>query len=225
MLLFPSSYPALLSSAEHSAARFSAALHSLATFFGGEKMKKYKVEIEGVTPYMQMRMDDKSLEEWEKNRNLIIERNDVSKDDLERALFHAYYDNKGFFIPSDHIRGSLIDAGNLVKSKVGNKTKSMKNIVAGMFFVTPAKIRIHNDIQVDKRSAVNQKVKVRVICIRPRWDLWKVSFELNVDNDTITDATTKQIIEYAGQYCGIGSFRPTHNGMFGRFKITKFEKA
>lgn len=188
-------------------------------------MKRYHIKIEGITPYMQMKMDDKSLEEWEKNRNLIIERNDISKDDLSRALFHAYYDTDGFYIPSEHIRGGLIDAGNLVKAKVGNRTKSMKNIVAGMFFVEPEKIRITNDFVIDKRSAVNQKIKARIICIRPRWNQWTVTFTLVVDNDTITDATIKQILEYAGQYCGIGSFRPTKNGMFGRFKIVSFEKA
>lgn len=185
-------------------------------------MKSYTVEIEGLTPYMQHRMDDQKLEEWEKNRKLIIERDDVAKEDLERALFHSYSDDKGFFLPSEHIRGALINAGAMSKSKVGNGKKSMKNIVAGMFFVTPEKIRLKNDFVIDKRSAVNRNVKARIICIRPRWDNWKVQFTLMIDNPTITKETVMEIVSNAGQYIGIGSFRPEHNGMFGRFKVVGF---
>ena len=38
-------------------------------------------------------------------------------------------------------------------------------------------------------------------------------------DDTITQPTIKEIIENAGNYIGIGSFRPTNNGMFGRFQL------
>lgn len=186
-------------------------------------MKKYKCEIKMVTPYLQHRMDDQKLEEWEKNRKKIIERDDVSDEDLKRALFHSYCDEDGFFIPSEHIRGALIGAGALIKSKVGNSRKSMKNIVAGMFFVNPEKIRIPNNFIIDKRSAVNINIKARVICIRPKWEELSFVFELCVDNDTITNETIKEILVSAGQYIGIGSFRPTNNGMFGRFEVTKFE--
>lgn len=184
-------------------------------------MKKYMIEIEGVTPYMQHRMDDLKLEEWEKNRKLIIERSDVAKEDFVRAVFHSFSDEKGYYMPSDHIRGALINAGGMVKSKVGNAKKSMKNIVAGMFFVYPEKIRLPKDFEIDKRSAVNKIVKARVISVRPKWNTWKANFEIHVDNDTITTETVKEIITNAGQYVGIGSFRPEHNGMFGRFKVNK----
>ena len=44
-------------------------------------MKKFKIEIEFVTPYMQHRMDDKKLEEWEKSRKL-IDKGKTSKRDF-----------------------------------------------------------------------------------------------------------------------------------------------
>jgi hypothetical protein len=182
-------------------------------------MKQFSVEIEGVTPYMQHRMDDQKLEDWEKNRKLIIERDDISKTDALRAEFHSYSDNEGFYLPTEQIIGALINAGALVKSKVGNGKKSMKNIVAGMFSIIEQKIRLSSNYEIDKRSVVCRAVKARVIVIRPKWNEWKAEFTLLVDNDTITKETVQQIIIYAGQYIGIGSFRPTNNGMFGRFKL------
>lgn len=184
-------------------------------------MKEFKIEIEGVTPYMQHRMDDQKLEDWEKNRKLIIERDDIAKEDAVRAEFHSYNDKDGFYIPSEHLVGSFINGGAMVKSKVGNGKKSMKNIVAGMFSIKETKLRLPKNYTIDKRSAVNKNVKARVICIRPKWEEWKASFTLMVDNDTITKETVEQIITYSGQYIGIGSFRPTNNGMFGRFKLNK----
>ncbi len=187
-------------------------------------MKKYEVKLKGKTPYMQHKMNDEDLDEWEKKRGRIIERPDIAKEDQVRAEYHMYIDDKKQpFIPSEQIRSSLINAGAFVKSKVGNSKKSMKNIVAAMFYVTPEQITLPNDWVIDKRSAVNKNVKARVITVRPKWEDWEVKFILTVDNDTITDTTVKQILEYAGQYCGIGSFRPTNNGMFGRFEISQFK--
>lgn len=188
-------------------------------------MKKYQVKIKGITPYMQHRMDDVKLDEWEKNRKQIIERPDVAHEDAVRAEFHCYRNGNGkCFIPSEHLRGSFIMAGGMVKSKVGNSKKSMKNIVAAMFFVTPEHIEMPDYDTIDKRSAVNKNIKARVITIRPKWTDWKAEFELNIDNDSITTATIKEIISQAGNYIGIGSFRPTNNGMFGRFSLEEIKE-
>lgn len=192
---------------------------------GEKNMKKYEVLIRGKTPYMQHRMDDLKLDEWEKKRGRIVERDDVSKEDLLRAEFHLYRNNEGkCFIPSEQLRCSFINAGSFVKSKVGNAKKSMKNVVAGMFYVTPEEIELPETWVVDKRSAVNKNVKARVICIRPKWNEWDAKFILSVDNDTITTEMIKDIITYAGNYCGIGSFRPTNNGYFGRFDLIELQQ-
>lgn len=189
-------------------------------------MKKYKVEIIGTTPYMQHRMDDETLDEWEKRRGPIIERPDVSQPDNVRAEFHSYYDikEKKHFLPSEHLRGAMINAGGYLKAKVGNSKKSMKNIVAAMFFVNPEKIWLPPWDIIDKRSAWNRKVGARIIVIRPKWNNLKVKFELWIDNDTITKATIEDVLQYAGSYCGIGSFRPEKNGMFGRFVVKNMKE-
>lgn len=187
-------------------------------------MKKYDVCVRGLTPYLQHRMDDAKLEVWEKKRGLIMERDDISHDDLLRAEFHCYRNgNNKCFIPADHFRGALIGAGSLVKAKVGGRSKSMKQIVAGMFMVSPDHIELPDYDSVDKRSAVNKNVKARVIVIRPKWTEWEVKFQLHVMNDTITKETAKDVLEKAGDYIGIGSFRPTNNGMFGRFEVVEFK--
>jgi len=189
-------------------------------------MQKFEIKIQGITPYLQHRMDDTKLEEWEKQRGFVVERDDVNKEDAVRAEYHCYRNSKDkLFIPGTHIRGALITAGTYVKGKVGTQTKSMKSTVAAMFyceqdeiFITPQKYGIRKD------SAVNRNIKARIIVIRPEFKDWSATFTLIVDNDTITEQTIQKIVEYAGQYVGIGAWRPTNNGMFGRFKLSKFRK-
>ena len=84
---------------------------------------------------------------------------------------------------------------------------------------TPDEILLPDYDTLDKRSAVNRNVKARVVVVRPKWTNWEASFTLQVFEDTITKETVKQLLEYAGSYVGIGSFRPTNNGMFGRFEV------
>lgn len=184
----------------------------------------YKVKIEGKTPYMQHRMDDQKLEAWEKNRKQIIERPDINKEDLVRAEYHCYRNSDGkCFIPADHLRMAFINGGGYLKSKVGNSKKSMKGVVAAVLQVTPEEILLPDFDLIDKRSAVNKNVKARVIVVRPKWTKWEAEFNMILDNGTITKETIEELITTTGNYVGIGSYRPTNNGYFGRFKISSLQ--
>jgi len=189
-------------------------------------MKQYKVKIKGVTPYMQHRMDDVKLDQWEKLRGPIHERSEVAHEDAVRAEYHCYRNSPGnCYVPSDHIRGAFIAAGSFVKAKVGGRSKSMKTIVAGMFMPKPSEIELPDYDAIDKRSAVNKNIKGRVIVVRPKWSEWELEFVLQVDEDSISIIQISQIIEYAGKYVGIGSFRPVNNGLFGRFELIEISPA
>lgn len=183
-------------------------------------MKKYKVKVVGVTPYMQHRMDDIKLEEWEKSHNLVVTRPEVSQSEATRAEYHSYRSPSGkCYIPSEQFRQSFIGAGTLVKSKVGAQTKSMKAIIAGQWIIEEDQIQMPDYDAIDKRSAVNKNVKARVITIRPKWNKWSAEFTLVIDNDTTPKEMIEKIIGFSGNNVGIGSYRPTNSGMFGRFKL------
>lgn len=187
-------------------------------------MKKYAVSLKSLTPYMQHRMDDVSLAAWEKCRGQIMERPEVSQTDNVRAEYHCYRNADGkCYIPADHFRISLINAGTYVKAKVGALSKSMKTIVAACFIVTPEEIILPDFDRIDKRSAFNKNIKGRVVVIRPKWSSWEANFILEVHEPTITAETIRKIFDYAGSFCGIGSYRPTCFGMFGRFEVIDFK--
>lgn len=185
-------------------------------------MRKFKVEIQGVTPYMQHRMNDAKLKEWELKRGRIIERENLSSDEEKTALYHSYINEGGFFyIPAEHFKQAFVKGGGFVKGKVGNATRSMKNIVAGMWMIKEEQIPFRKFDEVDTRSAVNNNVKARVIVHRPKWIDWDCEFTLIIDDDgLLTIQIISDIINYAGRFLGVGSYRPEHTGEFGRFTHT-----
>lgn len=186
---------------------------------------KYSVKIEGITPYMQHRMDDLKLDAWEKNRKHIIERSDVNQEDLTRAEFHAYRNKDGkLYLPCEHLRIAFINGGGYLKSKVGIRTKSMKSVIAAVLMVSPDEILLPEYDEIDKRSAVNKNIKGRVMVIRPKWLKWEAQFDMILDNGTLTKEMLTELITTTGNYVGIGSYRPTNNGYFGRFKLKELNK-
>ena len=185
-------------------------------------MRTFKVSITGVTPYMQHRMNDAKLQEWEQKRGRIIERDGLNSEPEKTAAYHAYIDEQGnYYIPSEHFKQSFVKGGGFVKAKVGNSNRSMKNIVAGMWMIKEERIKFRKFDEVDTRSAVNNNVKARIITHRPKWNKWKCSFTLMIDDDgLLTTPIISSIIDYAGRFLGVGSYRPEHTGEFGRFTHT-----
>jgi hypothetical protein len=114
---------------------------------------------------------------------------------------------------------AFINGGTYLKSKVGTKTKSMKGIIAAVMQINPEQIPIPDFDEIDKRSTVNKAVKARVIVIRPKWTKWEAEFDMILDNGTLTKEMLTELVSVTGNYVGIGSYRPTNNGYFGRFQL------
>lgn len=70
---------------------------------------------------------------------------------------------------------------------------------------------------IDSRPAVIGRA--RIIKSRPRFEEWELDFQIKIHDDRIEPTTVKQILENAGDYYGIGDYRPK----FGLFEVVKWE--
>lgn len=189
------------------------------------KKRRFRIKLKSTSAYMQHRMDDVKLAEWEKKRSKIIERKDLDLTDYKQALFHSYNDDKGFFIPTEHFKQSFILAGATVKAKMGTSSRSLKPVIAGGWQIEEDKIYISEFNTVDTRSAVNNNIKGRITVKRPKWDSWNLELHLITDDleNPLTIATIVEVISTSGRNIGIGSYRPQHVGEFGRFTIEELQ--
>lgn len=63
----------------------------------------------------------------------------------------------------------------------------------------------------------------RVLRAFPTAPKWKATFEVQIINNSITEEVFRKHLEEAGQYIGIGQFRPQNGGINGRFSVVKIE--
>ena len=74
-----------------------------------------------------------------------------------------------------------------------------------------------------KKFADRRRVTIQrnsIIRVRPRFDKWSCSFELEIDEEICDSGEVQQWLEMAGNRSGLGDYRP----MFGRFEVDAFKK-
>lgn len=179
-------------------------------------MKKYEVKIEGITPLLFNKFIESSISEKVKKRvGTAKEQNPEDK---------LYKTPKGeIYTPSTHIMGMLINAGKQFKIQ-GKSRATYSKLVGSTIEVNPDTI-VHENQNWESfsTSAVNPSTKGRMMITRPMLIEWSISFRLNTTDDIPKDVM-KAMLDYGGQYVGIGDWRPEKKGKYGKFIVTEFKE-
>lgn len=134
----------------------------------------------------------------------------------------AYFDDKGgFFIPDSVIMASIKSAAqSMRKGKDIDRAVLMEETEAYVKDVPNAPTL--EDAFADTRFHLKTPCKVppktgalfmKLRCVMPTG--WRVEFTLSFDSDVLAEKTLKDILNTAGGFVGIGSWRPK----FGRFTV------
>ncbi len=179
---------------------------------------KFKATIRGLCPLLMHRFSEDSLTTPTKKTG-----DKKLTDDEKRTVAKEYlYLEKGKLSqPAIHIESTMQKASTQFKM-AGNGKKTYKELVKGGVFVFPDMIpHKYQKWEVDSRAVVNPSTGGRKMCYRPCLDKWELEFELQVNDDRADAEVIKQMLEHAGAYIGIGSYRPR----FGRFEVVSFKEA
>ena len=179
-------------------------------------MKKVKVELTGVTPLL-MNSPLSMIENVGIGMTTKTKTYDL-KVEAEKLAYRK--DNKELYVPGTAVKGCLINASSF--KKIGKY--AAKSIIAGGVFVMEDKIGLGTkEYELDKRTVVIQRA--RVVKARPMLEKWKISFEIQYNDNMIGDSEIiKNILIEAGQRVGLLDFRPQKYGNFGMFEVTKWEE-
>ena len=180
-------------------------------------MKKYKVEITGITPLLQNKPAEYGFDEqWVEKK--------ASTDWEKEALTKLYVNSDGIiYQPATHIDRALIEAGKKIKVKGQGKatySKLFGSMVSVEEFEMTHKIQ---DYEIYKSLVVIPSTKGRVMRYRPMFKEWSFEFHINSE-DEISSDVIKEALEIAGKYVGIGDWRPEKKGKFGKFQVTEFKE-
>ncbi len=182
-------------------------------------MKTIKVQLAGVGDGILMNNPISMLSETKDVSGIKSYKIADLKKDSEVKTYRL--PSKELYVPAEAIKGCLIGASSF--RKIGKFTA--KPIIAGGVFISPGKIGLGTKkYEYDIRTAVN-KLRGRIVIVRPLISNWKISFNIDYDETIIGNPEViKELLGDAGKRVGILDFRPQKMGQFGRFKITKWEE-
>jgi len=173
------------------------------------------VQISGITPLIVNRFHEEAQQEATGGVHGRRERPSPEEDARDR-LYEA--DGAPYF-PAENLRQSIIGAAS--RTKIGRRAATTD--VAAALFITPFALPIAGEWHVDSRPVVIPATKGRILRHRPMFDDWAIALDLQIDVDLIDTRTVRKILDDAGNYVGIGDFRPARKGPYGRFRVDSWQ--
>lgn len=180
-------------------------------------MKAYAVVISGVTPLIVNRFHEDAQAEASGGVHVRKERPGPEDDAADRL----YQNESGPYFPAENLRQSIIAAAS--RTKIGRRSATTD--VAAALFVTPFAMPVIGDWHVDSRPVVIPATRGRILRHRPMFDEWMIELTVQIETELIDAATVRKILDDAGNYVGIGDFRPARKGPYGRFRVDSWKEA
>lgn len=182
-------------------------------------MKSIEITITGVTPLLINRFHEEAREEATSGIHARHEHPEPADDARERLYLLADQPKESPYFPAENLRQSIIAAAG--RHKIGRR--SAASDVAAAVYLAPDAMPLAGGWAVDSRPVVIPATRGRIMRHRPKFEQWAISFTLNFEERLISPKLARDCVDDAGDYVGIGDFRPARKGPFGRFKVTRWE--
>jgi hypothetical protein len=178
--------------------------------------KQVEVKIQGITSLLFNRFMESDIDNKVKKH--------VGNFNPKEPKLKLYLTTDGqIYTPSTHIYGALIDAAKNFQV-IGKKRSTYSKIFGSSIIVEPdAIIHKKQDWEIFSISAVNPNTRGRMMVHRPMMKEWELEFKIIFNDDDIPLEVLKSVIDWAGQYSGIGDWRPNKKGKYGKFIVTNFK--
>lgn len=183
-------------------------------------MKIATAVIESVSPYSQSRMHGAPHAEKESAQ--------AYENRTWREKCHA--NEAGYIIiPPMQFKNSLAEAAEFLGMKIKGRGQSTwsKHFRAGVLVTDPVVLPVKKEgiagetfnMNADGKRGSGKRVP-RTFPVVPQW---KGTVQFYVIDDTIDEETFRYHLEQAGQFIGIGRFRPRNGGFYGRFRVASMK--
>jgi hypothetical protein len=185
---------------------------------------KIHVTIEGITPLLMNRFTDEA-EIATTSGHAPALRGGSKGTPREQAERTAYRDVQSgdLYLPGPNLFAAIVDAGKFHKLGKNKVTTQRSSLVPAGLLVDELMIPLGTkDFEVDSRRVRIPATGGCVMRHRARLDTWQASFTLDVDATVFSTGFVRELLEDAGKKIGLGDYRPTTRGPFGRFVVTRW---
>ena len=195
-------------------------------------MSQFRVSIQGASPLLMNRFHEAAAAKVSagSSSSVTVSHKGTPREQAEPRLYTTA-DGKPM-IPGPNVFSGIIAAGIYHKAGRRQITTGKSSLVPAAVQLIELECPIVNPFnegapvmwEVDSRAVVNPATGGRMMCHRPRFDAWKISFTLDVDDSMFDEAITRTLVDDLGSKVGLGDFRPSRKGPFGRFHVVLWER-
>lgn len=197
-------------------------------------MKNIKIVVKGTTPLLMNRMSEDTLQKLllgPTAKGSKTRQRPASTRDEATGKVYTTSDGKPY-LPAENLLACLIEAGKFVRLDAKRQVSTAKATLLPAFLtlndkflllLNPEKPGEAPTWEVDLRQGKNPNGGEAVCICRPRFDVWGFEADVQIDTDEIPEATIRTLWDHAGKRVGLGDFRPQRRGMFGQFRVDRWE--
>jgi hypothetical protein len=188
-------------------------------------MKIVNVTIEGTTPLLCNRFTDAAQMKATSGNASTLTGDKGSPMEQAEAKLYLGHDDKPM-IPQPNLFRCLIDAGKYFKAGKSKVTTQKSSIIPACVEIDGIEIPIQHKEpwQVDTRAVRIPSTGGRILCHRPSFNDWRLSFTIRVDTELMSAKLLREIVDAAGRRVGLGDFRPDCKGPFGKFVVVEWRE-
>lgn len=191
-------------------------------------MYKLNVTIEGTAPLLMHneRLAD-PFDDITKRMKVVSANRKKGEDDHEELAqleFEGglyFDDDAGPYIPGKNLQSMLVYAAR--RMKLGKEFEAGVRIcdeVNPLTYTGPRTVAgLYQDRKFRDRRGIGVQGK-RIFRTRPKFKAWAVTFDVQVTADSVSLEIAQNVLEIAGQYQGLGDYRP----LFGQFAVKSVKK-
>lgn len=188
--------------------------------------EQIKVAIQGTTWLLCNRFTDAAAEKATNGTKATITGDrGTPREQAEQKLYRGT-DGK-LVIPQPNIFKCIMEGGKFFKAGKSKITTQKSSLIPACVAMNEVEYLIeHKDPwTVDTRPVRIPSTGGRILCHRPCFHDWKLTFEIELDIDMLGVRLLREIIDAAGKRIGLGDFRPDCKGPFGKFVVILWEVA
>jgi len=184
-------------------------------------MKTATVELKSLAPYNQSHQHFEPIAESGKE----------SHADYEKRTWRekGHYDDKGIaYIPPMAFKAAIAKAAQMLDMKIPGKgnSKYTKHFLSGVMVSDMLSLGVKKE-QVKPQwlsmSPKGQKGGMGVLRAFPHFETWLGTIKIHILDDIIPKELFEQVLREAGNFVGVGQFRPEKGGYLGRFELVSIK--
>lgn len=183
------------------------------------------VTIEGTTPLIMNKFTDASQQAGAAGHTGSMKGDKGTPKEQAEAKLYIGHDGK-ICLPQPNLFRCLIDAGIFFKVGKRQLTTGKSSLIPACVAVEGIELplTVKEQWTVDTRAVCIPSTGGRVLCHRPIFNDWSITFTLDIDTDMISVKLVREVIDAAGKRIGLGDFRPARKGPFGRFVVVAWKE-